>query len=123
MGIKLSKESMNGILLGVGVTVIWFIHIVFIGWWSYFTSKETHVLNNADDIASMKRTTHNRHVNNAIDELVLRHSKRGSSGCDNPITVVHRDHAYYLTDTWTISDEHIKITITGSRMTMTIYPL
>lgn len=80
-------------------------------------------MNTGDDVSSMKHTCHNRHVITAIDDLILRHSKRSSSGCANPITVIHRDSALYLTDVWTIKDEYVKVVIRGSQMKMTIYPL
>lgn len=121
---KISIRSIVNECLTCGlILVVWAIHVLFIGWWRYYTSKEVFVLNNEDDITSMKHTTHNRYVNNAIDGMVSRHSRSSGSLCPNPITVVCRESMFRLTTKWTISDETTKVTILGSKLTMMIYPL
>lgn len=117
------KCALTDLVAGLFITFFWLCHLLFIGWWRCFTSKETFVLNTGDDVSSMKHTSHNRYVNEVIDDLILRHSKRSCSGCSNPITVIHRDSACYLTDVWIIKDKFVTVVIRGSQMKMTIYPL
>lgn len=119
----MKRINLTEVAMTVCLGVIWLCYILFIGWWAYFTSKQTYVLNDENDINRFKGLTHNKFVNEAIDKIIFDNSKRSCDGFASPITVIERDHPIHVATMWAITDGRIKTTITGSRMTMTTYSL